>query len=294
MTSLSFLAGNVPPSVTRDVQHVGASILKNSIKHLRSGAIALSLVSPLAYGDAPSEWEIGLGAESISIQEKANSGQRLVEESGAVPSLFASIAWPHETGIFDIGGSASVGDLAYEGHTQSGRAVNSRTDYQFAHLHWNYLIGPPEGLMAGIGMRGDWRKRRIQAVDNQADLLEEYGEAWLAVRGHYTYPIASGEIKADMSLFRLLGGRETVKSADNIDRTSLNTGKGHGIDVGIAWISARRSDYCVRTHWRLHWTTITTARSKDVEWHRNGMPAGTLAQPETRRQYLGLSLSAIW
>lgn len=142
---------------------------------------------------AETSLEFGGVAGHFHYEESSSSGDRLNRESGVLPGLYGAFVYRLPLGEwFKVSATRYSGDVRYEGQSQSGVPLRSRSDaalwFADATAGWrgvthSHLIFVP---MVRLGYR-EWQ-RDILPTDFTRKLSENYRWFELGVGGSLCYP----------------------------------------------------------------------------------------------------------
>lgn len=242
-----------------------------------------------------SEWSIKTLLLYQTVDEIAQSGTTLVSESGVAPALEFGGRWPQATGGALFGKVLLSGyTLDYEGRTQSGRPVDSETDYRRLRMTvgYSHAVTPATKLKAQF--EAEWLARDINGIGNIAGLSEDTQSNRLLLGLEKELGGSGRPISVEVAGVFGLSGTQEVSSAGIVDEVELPEGQALGARfAAVIPLGAPRS-----SGWAWSLTPaveyLHTDRSEDRLWSQNGVIRGTLAQPEMRRWSAGLGLMATW
>jgi len=248
-------------------------------------AAALPLLLALP---AHAEWQggIALGARDARHTEYDASGRRLVQEKGWLPGVTLDAGY--RTGDFTWSGALEWyrHDIDYQGQTQGGTSAGSTTSTGLAALRLGGAWAIGAGYSVQAAFEADRWKRDIQGSGASAGLQESYRSRRLVAGVAKAWQPAAGTVSADAAVVLAEPERLHVGFSGLLDPVSFDTRRAHGWRLGaslrpasVPWLELRA---------RYDWMTVP--RSGDAEITRNGQFAGTVAQPEHKRQALSLSV----
>lgn len=256
---------------------------------------SLAFVLPWNAHALESEWSIKTLLLYQTVDEIAQSGTTLVSESGVEPALELGGSWPQTAGGALFGKVLLSGStLDYEGRTQSGRPVDSETDYRRLRmtLGYSHAVTPATKLKAQF--ETEWLSRDINGIGSIAGLNEETQSSRLLLGLEKELGGSGRPISVEVAGVFGLSGTQEVSSPGIVDEVALPEGQAIGarfaavIPLGVprssgwAWALTPVVEY------------LQTDRSEDRLWSQNGVIRGTLAQPEMRRWSAGVGLMATW
>jgi len=231
------------------------------------------------------ELQPDVGVQWHELRERDAGGRELVREQGWSPrvGLALSQQWSN-TWTLRAAGTASSGRAAYDGRTQSGTPIGSRTDTQSvaieAGLQWQPVASSTARLEAG------WQierfRRHIESAGGYSGLDERltqprwsFGASWSTAHDTRLRAVLLWGDRAPLSV-RFDGGL--------YDESRLSSGRATGVAVDASWALMR--------HWRIGASaeTIRIGRSLDAPLTLDGATVGSVAQPSWRRDRVSLLL----
>lgn len=237
---------------------------------------------------AHAQWQggIGLSARDARHSEYDQGGRRLVREQGWLPGVtldagyrrgdltwFGALEWYRH-------------DIDYRGQTQGGAAAGSTTATGLAAVRLGGAWAIGDGYSVQAAFEADRWKRDIQSSGGSAGLQETYRSRRLVAGAGKAWQTAAGTVSADGAVVLSEPERLHVGFSGLLDPVSFDTHRAHGWRIGaslrpasVPWLELRA---------RYDWMTVP--RSGDADITRNGQFAGTVAQPEHKRQALTLTV----
>jgi len=272
--------------------------MKGAKRHGRlSGPAAVWLLLAAASGAWPGEqatrldaW-LAAGVTDIDYEE-FDHGASQDREEGTVPGLGAGLHLARgrlfAEGMLDAGsghvdyraaGIATTTDEdILDGDVIGGRELLRRQDSRL-------------GLYAGLGYR-HWR-RDIRSTPAAFGLDETY-RWWygiLGVRGEYDVNDRV-RLRADMALTRTLDPSIKVRFAAGYDDATLDLGAANGLRVAVALENRLGNGMALFVSpWYEYWKL---GRSADAVLRQNGIPAGTVFEPQSETHNLGIHAGVRW
>jgi hypothetical protein len=228
--------------------------------------------------------EVDVGLHAHALREYGANGDTLVRERGTSPRLAATALQPlGETWSARAMIAGWAGRAAYDGRTQGGLPVASRTDTQSTTvegaLHWR----PPAVARLGVeaGLQVERFRRRLNGVDGFGGLDERLTQPrWLL---GVDWRTKAWSVRA----CALWGDRAPleVRFDDGLyDPVRLRSGRARG------WmLQATRS---IGRGWRVAASleSLAVARSGEASLTRGGSVVGVVAQPRWRRDRIGIAI----
>lgn len=237
---------------------------------------------------------VGLTVLDFDYREYDQQGTQIDRETGILPGVGVGLQF-HRGGLMveaDIAGYGN--DVSYDGHTQRGRTLQTRTDeliisgvtrtaYTFAHTqHMHFAI---KGM---LGLR--YWQRNIRSTPEARGLLEVYRWPYVAAGldiAHRT--IGDTSIGIEVAFIKAFASQLTVDFDGRYDRTTmpLTDGDGFTINLPLA-ITLGDALLTVSAHaelWRF-------PRSPDHLVTRDGQFSGAIVtEPESQTATYGLTLA---
>lgn len=234
---------------------------------------------------------IGVSALDFDFREFDDGGTRLNREHGSLPGLAAGVKVSRRAAFAESGISYYSGDVRYDGQTQSGLPVTTRTDEDIfdgsalAGVQFALTRGFGSAVFAGAGYR-NW-KRDIRSTRSAAGLSETY-DWWyglLGVKGSYA---ASERMSwtLDLRLMRPVNPSIRVKFGNALDDKTLELGEKTGYRLAVAWHYSLTDRAGLRIspfyeQWKL-------GRSSTRSLTQNGTVVGSLYEPRSETRNRGL------
>jgi len=249
----------------------------------RCGALC---AAALALPAAAFESALEFGVQSHRLREKSASGATLVTERGVAPLLAARLAHPLAS---DWSLRAAVSGWAtrarYDGQTQGGSAVESRTDSEALVLEGALRRSLAPNAWIEGGVQVERFRRHIIGAGGASGLDERLTQPrWLLAAGwsDSTWSVALGARSGDRS-------RLDVRFDDGVfDRVRLASGRARGWSlqagraVGGDWSIAAGLD------------VLSIGASSTEPLVRGARVAGTVTQPRWRCQSVSVGVQRVW
>lgn len=252
------------------------------------------LALTLATGAGASEFgfSLGTGLSYRQVEEHDARDRRLLTETGFAPAVSAGLGLTAGPAWIDGGVELSRHVLDYQGRSQLGRALETRSDYRGGR--WWLGARLPVGEAWSIGIR--WERsdvrRAIRATASAAGLDERYRSDWasLGLRRH----VAGRSIDwVEAELVHSLGGTVRVASPGLIDPVSLPQGTRQGLRLQARIPLAPgpgRVDLALEPA-----LSYLQSRASAVRvWTSEGVPQGRIGQPRQIEWQLGAGLRLSW
>ena len=239
-----------------------------------------------------SAW-LSASALDFDFKEFDAGGTRLNHEHGSLPGVAAGMKLSGDTAFAEAQVSYYSGAVRYDGQTQSGLPVTTRTDEgifdgsALAGVHVRLPNGFGSAVFAGAGYR-HWN-RGIRSTQSAAGLSEIY-DWWYALVGVNGSYRASKRMRwtADLRLARPLNPSIRVKFGNALDDKTLKLGEKTGYRLALAWHYSLTGRAGLEIspfyeQWKL-------GRSATRNLTQNGTPLGTLYEPRSEAKSRGLRI----
>jgi len=243
---------------------------------------------PLA--PASAQWQVsaGAGMRHFRMTEHAVDGRRLVREQGWLPGVEA--AAERASGDWRTGVRVEhyQGEVDYDGRVQGGSAFATDTGTRQTRLAVEAGRAVSDGIELVGGIEHEWWRRRIFGAGTVAGVTEAFRSwrllagvgvdlpGWAVPNGRFTFTLVAArperlDVRFDHRLFD--DARLSTRSAAGARlRLDVRPSAWPGLALGAEfdWLKVRRS--------------------KDAALLKDGVAAGTLAQPEHDKRALTFSL----
>ena len=233
--------------------------------------------------------DLGLGLMNFDLAEYNQQDEKLVQESGWVPGIDASLAAAKKRARASLRVSYYAGELDYDGQTQSGMSIASSSDQTLwdfealAAYRLPFLSAPRTSLYAGGGYR-HWQ-RDIQSIGSISGLDETY--RWWSSQGGVNLEWRQGANvwSLDGRLTRTFNPRVDVDFHRALDSVTLDLGERWGWMLELAWrhrLSTRLSGgfSAFLESWELGKSGLETLTA-------GGIPVGNVFQPRIENRNFG-------
>jgi hypothetical protein len=233
---------------------------------------------------------LAAAAMDFDYKEYAHNA-RLDHEDGTLYGLAGGVQAGWNALLFEGELSWFGNDVNYEGQTQGGTPVQTRTDEKIldgqARAGWRFRR--QEKLQyqfyGGLGYR-DWQ-RDIKSTPTAAGVRETY--TWwyglLGGRGLYRADHRTTWL-AEVQFMRPFDPEIKVDFKDDLDDTRLDLGSESGVRLSLAWQRDLESG------WRLEIVPFYTAwdigRSENRPLKQNGVVVGTVFEPRSEIRNYGI------
>ncbi|MCB1955380.1 MAG: hypothetical protein KDG55_06875 [Rhodocyclaceae bacterium] len=259
----------------------------------RLRAMGLALLAGAAWTDANAaglDLTAALGYRHLA--EHAAGGERLLTETGMAPSVGFTGRHAAGPGEGFAGADLTRQVLDYEGRSQLGRPVETRSDYRGERLWLGYRLDLGPRWAVVTRWERSFQRREIRAVGAISGLDERTRSDWLAPSVRYR-PALPHLAWVEAEWQQSIGGELRVASAGVIDPVTIPLNRRYGLRlsarVPLGAPSARPG---LALEPSLAW--CRTEASDERTWRRNGRAQGTLNQPRQTEWQAGLSAVLSW
>lgn len=221
-------------------------------------------------------WGLSAGVQHRRLVERADNGNRLVEESGPLLRLAIDGTLRLQGGgALQAGAELAGGNLDYEGRTQVG--VPLTTDAR--HREFALNLGWRPWALAAWGeawlvLRTLQQRRDIASTATVTGLRETSTLVMPGVRWNGNLDAAGWRLRPSVELRTSAWHRLHVDYRGLFDAQDLDGGHRNELSLGLE-ASAAGSPW----NWSLEWTRARQAASERATLSRGGAPVGTVRQP---------------
>jgi opacity protein-like surface antigen len=262
----------------------GQPMLKATLEALLP-AVCIAASSPPAFA----QWDnaIGVAARQFTVTEYDARGRRIVREQGWLPGLEGRLAYKADRWVLFGEGEHYESGIDYHGQTQRGAPVESRTETELMQLRAGAAYAVNDNVSAFAALEWERWKRDIRGVQAVRGLQERTTSQRLLLGLDSRYWIARyGQASANAALVLARPEKLRVGFSGVLDDASLETRSATGLRFGFglrpaAW---RNVELRASADW------LKVGRSDDAPVARNGVFAGTIAQPEHVKRAFTLGL----
>ncbi|MEZ5541895.1 MAG: hypothetical protein R3F42_07615 [Pseudomonadota bacterium] len=253
------------------------------------------LFVPVSGSPAPAARQLdawlGAAVTGFDYEEFDPAGASLDREAGALPGLGVGLRLAHAALFAETTLDLTAGRVDYR-----ATRVATRTDTLIAD--WDGIAGClfaagdawSAGLYAGLGYRQWQRDIHSTPVAFGLDETYRWGYGILGLRAAHALG-AGAQLQADLQLTHTVDPSITVRFKAGYDDTTLDLGTAggarrfthtHELGAGMALFVSPWFEY-----WQL-------GRSAAAVLTRNGVPAGTVYEPDSETRNLGISAGVRW
>jgi opacity protein-like surface antigen len=255
------------------------------MKHLISSLALSALLLPAC---AFAQWQVAAdaGLRYVRNTESGVDGSQMVREYGWLPGVGATAGYATGDWRIAMAGEIYGGNIAYNGQLQSGARFDSNTDTTQSRIRFELGRQVTDALQLLAGIEYDYWKRDIRGTANVAGLQEQYN-SWRLLAG------AKGRVAQwDAGTLHLQGllvfsepEHLTVRFDQQLfDDANFSTKSAVGLRFGAGFQPTALPNFSVLAE--LEWIDI--GRSDNAVLRRNGVPVGTVTQPQHERTAFGV------
>lgn len=245
------------------------------------------------------ESSVGVGFMDFTYKEFGDDGALLDREDGALPGIAARFA--RRRGSWALAGGAGVhaGDVAYDGQTNTGVPITTRSGAEITDLYLRTELRSPfsrswdSAFYFGVGYSRWSRDIRPTTTASGAPVqgLFEVYEWWRFLLGAYVTLAGSTHAgwRVDTQVFRTSNSTVHVDFRGSFDSATLDLGDAWGGRVALQWfrpLSATTS--LVVEPYAATWKH---GRSATRPLTQNGATVGTLNEPRSETRNVGIAVS---
>lgn len=254
--------------------------------------------------EAPANaWQLDARVSRLhfNYKEMDDSGAVLDREYGWIPGVGVEGSFRRANWVFAGGWSVHSGDVTYDGQTQSGVPLMSRTDMFFLDLYgrvewWRWGWG--ENRMAvygGLGFRRwdrEIRSSHTASGTPVSGLDEYYYWNYAFVGDKLVFRGGGSDWGLDFRLTRTLNSYLDIPAQLGYDRNTLKLGDRFGGRISGSWRREikPRFDIGVEPYYE-RWDF---GRSATEPLTRSGLVVGTVYEPRSETRNFGVDFSLNW
>jgi hypothetical protein len=243
------------------------------------------------------EFAGGLSLAHFDFKEFDSQGNRLLREDGFLPGLAGRWDGRFRRWAFGLAGDLSGGEVDYDGRTQAGTPVQTKTDeliYETrARIGWIVPLksGFSSEFFGALGYRG-W-ERDIQSTPISGSVSETY--RWVygsaGFKGGYR-PRPASAWHLHLEILRPLDPEVEVRIG-GFDDVTLDLGEETGWRLAV--INRRTLDPKKHLEFGLEYTAWDLGRSSPKPLTRNGMATGfVVSEPASETRVIALRANFIY
>lgn len=240
--------------------------------------------------------------KDFTYKEFDSGGELLDREDGIVPGVILGLSRPWRDLRLAIDFSHYDGDVDYDGQTQIGTPITTRTNAQFSSISFRAerpertATGRPYGTYVGLGYTRwvrDIESTRTAGGTFVQGLLETY-TWWTAEVGARValYQAGSATWQLDARFLYTLDPSVEVDSHGLFDRVTLEPEGRPGFRVALPWeygAKGQATRFIVEP-----WIQYFEFGESDAETITSGgVPVGTAIEPRSETRYLGVSVGIL-
>jgi len=250
---------------------------------------------PVQAACGPVGWHWHAGAVHSRWQEHADSGRRLVLESGTLATLSGqaavacgSLRWEAQLGLAD-------GRRGYRGESSGGQPITTRSDIRRLQAQVAVLLPVPAfgpGWQAGAALGHLLQWRDIASAGAVLGYPERFDQWQASALVDHQRALRPGlGLQARLSLGGAPSGRLRLH-LPTADAARLRLGASGGVQLDLMWLGGGAA----AAGWQagLQWRHQRTAAGPAATLWRGTVPVGAAAQPAVRQTDLGLHAGWRW
>lgn len=265
---------------------------------MRRATLIWLLSAAATTGHANEDWmwngSLGPAAGYMDYREIGSDGRRLNREQGTLPGIVASLRG--RSADWSVGAELSYfgGDVRYEGMTNTNNALRTRTDQRIAAggvwLGLRAFENPTTQttLYAGGGVR--WWNRDIRSTPGAFGVDESYTWPYLLAGVRAERRLAGGDrASLDLRLLRPVDAALHVDFKNDYDSADVDPEARVGGRLGLTWTRPWSDGRTLAVSvWYERWRFDAS----DAEiLRRNGVAIGTVHEPESETEFVGVAVS---
>lgn len=259
----------------------------------RLPAMGLALLAWAAWSDANAAGlDLTAALAYRQLEEHDSGDERLLTETGMAPSIGFTLWHAVGPGESFAGAEHTRQVLDYEGRSQLGRPVETRSDYRGERLWLGYRLDLGPRWAVAARWERSFLRREIRPVGAISGLDEHTRSDWLAPSIRYRPALPHlAWIEAEWQ--HSIGGELRVASAGVIDPVTIPLDRRYGLRLSARIpLDAALAGATLSLEPSLAWRR--TEASEERTWRRNGSVRGSLNQPRQTEWQAGLSAMLSW
>jgi len=254
--------------------------------------LLLATCSATVLADEPTTLSLGSGLAYRHLEEFDRDGRRLLTESGPAPALGLEIGRRLGPGTLFGGLGVRRYALDYDGQSQRGRPLETRSDYFESRLWTGYRFEFGDRWSLGLRWERSYAERDIRATAAAAGLEERYNQDWAAIG--LRHRLARGPVEwVEAEWHRSIGGTLRVSSPGVIDPVWIPLGASRGFSIS-ARIPLGAAGWFSRIDLEPGFSHTRSEASESRNWRREGVAQGSINEPEHEEWQLGAGLRLSW
>ena len=273
----------------------------NSIRFLCALIVLLFPVAAMAQPEEQPEerWALSVGGAILNFgyREFSDSGTQLNREHGAIPGVALSLSRRQDRWLLVGDYSYHAGGVAYNGQTNTGVAITTRTDQNIVDMalraeYWRATTGGLNyALYIGTGYHHwerDIQPTRTASGAPVSGLFETY-QWWLGFLGAKAVLHESGRARwlLDARLTRPVNPSVTVDFNGRYDNARLYLGERWGARLALPWhYEMSRSTSLIAEPFV---ESYELGRSATTPLTSNGLTVGGVYEPRSESRNYGLA-----
>lgn len=239
----------------------------------------------------------GISVSNFDFREFDAQGDRLLREDGLLVGIAGRWDGIFRHWSFGLAGELSGGEVDYDGQTQAGVPLQTKTDELIfegqARIGWIVPLkrGFSTEYFGALGYRG-W-ERDIQATPTSGDVFETYRWFYASAGfdgGYRSSPASIWHLRIE--ILRPLNPEVEIRLG-GFDDVTLDLGRETGWRVGV--INRRTLDSKKHLEFALEYTAWNLGRSSAKPLTRNGMVTGfVVSEPASETRVVALRANFIF
>ncbi len=268
--------------------------MKKTMAMFAYSILSLTLnVTSLSVADAMiSETDIFLKTDIFSWKEYDNTGELLLEESGPIFGIGSATKFDFDPMTLKLGAVMYGGMVDYDGQTQAGAPVETRTDYMGVKFGidfgWKFMLAEMTSFESFVGPAANCWGRDIRSTDNAAGYFERWWSIYtrLGLRGDHAFP-------GKLGIFAEGGIKLPVYNENRVDWRSFGWGR-------ITVKPGRKETFFAEAGFRwenlkaaLFYENMKFPKSAPVKKYVSGRTL-TVWQPRSEADIIGMNIGLVF
>jgi hypothetical protein len=250
-----------------------------------------SIGSAFVCETAHAQWQtsIAAGVSQVSTIETDQNGRQLVDEHGLLPGVELHETYGRKNWRVGLVGEVYGGNITYNGQTQNGMGFSTDTKTRLYRIRTEAEYNLTEATLLVGGIEWEYWQRDILGQGATLGLNEQY-QTWRLLVGAQTRILQTSF--ADLNLKALLVESSPEHLNVNFgnqlyDEAELTTKPATGVRMTLGVQPKAFPHIGIETEFE--WTHID--RSDNAILRKNGVPVGTVAQPDHVRKALSVKVN---